>query len=90
MGSIQDRLQEIDRRLEQIPLGSIEIHSRGGDRVAFRVSKLGPHTRFARIGPQGGPEHLEAVALLEERRALSRERKELVARLLEPSKPRGF
>lgn len=75
-------LRELDARIAAIPAGSVEIHPRGGDRVAFRVSKNGPRTRFERLGLEGGPEHLEAVRLLEERRDLSRRRRDLAREIL--------
>lgn len=72
-----DRLREIDARLGELPLGSLEVHSRGSDRVVFRILKEGAHTRFERVGTEGSPEHLQALAKLEERRVLSRERRTL-------------
>lgn len=75
-------LRELDARIAAIPAGSIEVHLRGGDRVAFRVSKDGPRTRFERLGLDAGPEHLEAMRLLEERRDLSRRRRDLAREIL--------
>lgn len=75
-------LRELDGRIAAIPAGSVEIHARGGDRVAFRISKAGGRTRFERIGLEGGPEHLEAVRLLGERRALARRRRDLAREIL--------
>jgi hypothetical protein len=72
-----DRLREIDSRLAELPLGSLEVHPRGPDRVVFRILKEGAHTRFERVGLEGSAEHLQALARLEERRMLSRERRTL-------------
>lgn len=80
-----DRMAELrmlDERIASIPAGSVEVHLRGGDRVAFRVSKKGGATRFVRLGPEGGPEHVEAVRLLEERRKLSSRRRDLAREIL--------
>lgn len=75
-------LRMLDERIASIPAGSVEVHLRGGDRVAFRVSKEGGRTRFVRLGLEDGPEHREAVRLLEERRELSRKRRDLAREIL--------
>lgn len=72
-----DRLREIDARLKDLPLGTLEVHARGSDRVVFRICKEGSRTRFQRVGREGSPEHLQAMAMLEERRELARERRTL-------------
>lgn len=77
-----DELRRIDERIAAIPPGSVEIHLRGGDKVAYRVAKEGRKTRFTRLGLEGGPEHLEAASLLEERRRLSRRRRDLAREIL--------
>jgi len=76
------RLQELDARLATLPMGTIEVHARGEERVAFRVRKYGPSTSFERIGLEGSREHVEAQAQLDERRTLSAQRRLLARELL--------
>jgi hypothetical protein len=77
-----DRLRQIDARLKALPQGTLETHVRGTDRVVFRICKEGSRTRFHRVGWEGSPEHLQAVAMLEERRELARERRNLAREAL--------
>lgn len=75
--AIDARLAWIDRRLAEIPHGQIFVERRGARAFAVRVRKEDGRNERHFLGEPEGPTHREARALLEERRALSVERRDL-------------
>jgi hypothetical protein len=75
--SLDRRLQEIDARLAQLPFGQIFLEAKRGKRRIYRVRREGAQTIREFLGDEGCDAHREAVALFDERRFLSAERKDL-------------
>ncbi len=82
LDDLKRELEEIDRRLADLPQGQVVLRKSRGQECAWRLWKEGAKDRFELLGAVGGEEHLRLVSMLQQRRDLSRRRRVVAKQLL--------
>lgn len=82
LDDLKRELEEIDRRLADLPQGQVVLRKSRGQERAWRLWKEGAKDCYELLGAVGGEEHLRLVSMLQQRRDLSRRRRVVAKQLL--------